>query len=500
MTEHIETSPSPLTRLPTGISGLDTILGGGLFKGGIYVVAGSPGAGKTILANQLCAHHVRSGGRALYVTLLAETHGRMLAHLSSLTFFEPAAVGSRLKYVSAFSAVEQEGLAGLLKVLREAVREHKAGVLVLDGMVTATTIARSGVDYKKFIHELQTWVAVHGCTVLFLTSGGEDGTLTPEHTMVDGIFELGSVVSRLRSLRQLRVTKFRGSGYLEGLHPYAITSAGVVVHPRVEVAFPPRAPQRASATRVSLGSQRLDQLLGGGLRCGSTTLVVGSSGAGKTVLGMQFLAAGLEANEPVLHFGFYEDPAELVAKASRFGWSFERGRADGTLSVVWQPATEHTLDELAYRLLDAARKSGAKRLFIDGLVGFKEAVHQERLSAIFSLISDELGALGVTTLITEETRELFVRRIEIPTIGVSAVFHNIIFLRQVERGSELLRLLTVMKTRDSAHDRGLYQIDITDRGLDIGERFKTTESILTGVSSERRWREENGPGVGDAEL
>jgi circadian clock protein KaiC len=491
MTTPLESTPTPLTRLPTGVPGLDTVLGGGLFKGGIYIVSGTPGAGKTILGNQIASECVRAGDqRALYVTLLAETHGRMLAHLQTLSFFDVSAVGNTLKYVNGFSAIETEGLTGLLKLLREGVRTHRAGLLVLDGMVTAGLLSSSEVDYKKFIHELQTWVSVVGCTVLFLTSAAAVDTTLPEHTMVDGILELHVRVAGMRALRELRVTKFRASSFIEGAHPYRITASGFSVFPRVEASVVAKAPQRASTPPISIGCARLDEILGGGLQRGSTTVLVGSSGAGKSVLGLQFLAAGVAAGEKVLHFGFFETPPELLSKARRFGWDFDASGKEQLFFSVWQPASEHVLDELAYRLMDAVRGTGATRLVIDGLVGFKEAAYKERLSGLFASLSDQLGFLGVTTLITEETRELFVRTIEIPTSGVSAIFHNILFLRQVEKGSELLRLLSVMKTRDRAHDRGLYQIDITDRGLDVGERFTASETVLTGISETRRAQSE----------
>jgi circadian clock protein KaiC len=487
MTQALESTPTPLTRLPTGVPGLDVVLGGGLFRGGIYIVSGTPGAGKTILGNQIASHFVRDAkSRALYVTLLAETHGRMLSHLQTLRFFDPASVGNTLKYVNGFTTIESEGLAGLLKLIREGVRTQRASLLILDGMLTAGLLARSEVDYKKFIHELQTWVSVLGCTVLFLTSAVAVDSATPEHTMVDGIIELQVRRTGMRALRELRVTKFRASSFLEGVHPYKISAEGLSVFPRIEASLVPKAVDRPSAERISIGCQALDGILGGGLRTGSTTLLIGSSGAGKTLLALQFLAAGVEAGERVLHFGFFETPPELVSKAQRFGWDIGRTGDEQRFFSVWQPASEHVLDELAYRLLDAVRASGAKRLVIDGLVGFKEAAYKDRMSGLFASVADELAALGVTTLITEETRELFVRTIEVPTSGVSAVFHNIIFLRQVEKGSELLRLLTVMKTRDSAHDRGLYQIDISDRGIEVGERFTSSEAVLTGIS-ETRW-------------
>ncbi len=486
MTEPLESVPTPLTRMPTGVPGLDEVLNGGLFRGGIYIVAGSPGAGKTILGSQICCEHVRRGGQATFVTLLAETHGRMLANLQTLSFFDASFVGSSLQYVSGFAALESGGLAGLLELLRQTIRKHKTGLLVLDGMLTTGLIARSDVDYKKFIHELQTWVSVLGCTVLFLTSARGPEPSTPEHTMVDGIIELRAHPTGMQSLRELRVSKFRGSAYLEGAHAYRITSGGVRLYPRMEIALPRRSSGTASARRVSIGCEPLDQLLGGGVREGSTTLLVGSSGSGKTVLGLQFLAAGIALEERVLHFGFYEPAQDLTAKAERLGFPFESAAARGLFHMVWQPPAEQILDELGYHLLAAVRASGARRLFIDGLVGFKEAAYSERLAGFFAVLSHELANLNVTTVITEETRELFVRKIEIPTSGVSATFHNILFLRQVEKGSELLRLLTVMKTRDSAHDRGLYQLQLTDHGVELGERFTTSEAILTGVS-ESRW-------------
>src|SRR6201997_2411723 len=142
-----------LKRLPTGVPGLDTVLRGGFLRGGIFIVQGSPGAGKTILGNQICFHHVARGGRALYVTLLAENHARMLLHIGQLGFFEEAVIPERLYYISAFRVLEQEGLPAVMSVLRREVQARRASLLVLDGLSAIEETADSSRAFKKFIHE-----------------------------------------------------------------------------------------------------------------------------------------------------------------------------------------------------------------------------------------------------------------------------------------------------------------------------------------------------------
>ena len=470
--------PEPLQRISSGVDGLDAILGGGFFQAGIYIVSGKPGAGKTTLANQMCFRHVGNGGRALYVTLLAETHGRMLAQLGQMSFFDLQHVGGSIKYINGFTAVESAGLGGLLELLRAAIREHRADLLVLDGMVTASALAGSDTDYKRFIKELQTWVGVIGCTVLFLTSAGAELGQQPEHTMVDGLVELCSSRLALRSLREISVSKFRGSAFVEGGHAYEITSDGVVVYPRLEGTASPVPPAQVEPERIGFGIEGLDRMLDGGVSAGSTTLVLGSSGAGKTLLGLHFLTEGARRGETGLHFGFYEMPRHLTSKGDRIGLDLGRHVEEGRVHLHWQPPAERVLDALAVELLTLVRSHGVKRLLIDGLVGFKEAAWPERLSAFFSVLCKELSNLGVTTCITEETRELFVRRIEVPTSGVSAIFDNILFLRQTEVRAELHRLVSVMKTRDTAHARVLYEFDIGARGIVVGRPFQAQAVIL----------------------
>src|SRR5689334_1442532 len=158
------TQAAALERVPTGIPGLDVILRGGFFRGGIYLILGSPGTGKTILGNQMSFHHVAQGGRVAYVTLLAETHARMLSHIRSLSFFDPAPVADSLYYVSGYRVLQDAGLQGLLDLLRGMIRERRATLLILDGLTILAELMESGMLFRQFIHELQVYTEALGCT------------------------------------------------------------------------------------------------------------------------------------------------------------------------------------------------------------------------------------------------------------------------------------------------------------------------------------------------
>jgi circadian clock protein KaiC len=474
-------APPSLQRIPSGVLGLDAVLDGGFLQGGTYIVAGMPGTGKTILGNQICFHHVSKGGRVVYVTLLAETHGRMLAHLRGLAFFTEEPLASALHYVSAYRVLSQDGLKGLLELLRQLIREHRASMLVLDGLVSASASAPNELAFKEFVHELNTLVSVIGCTTFLLTNSHRPEDVHPEHTMVDGLIELTDELIGVRAVRELIVRKFRGSAHLRGRHVFQISQQGITVYPRSEamLADPIAVPGEYKA-RMPVGVPALDDMLRGGLQRGSATLVMGPSGSGKTLLGLQFLAQGAKLGEPCLYFGFYESPPRLVGKGQAIGLDLAGAVKSGLLEMLWQPPVELVLDALAVKILAAIKRRGVHRLLIDGLVGFKEStVHPERINRFFAAFTNELRALEVTTLFTEETRVLFGPEVETPVKGLSALVENNLFLRQLEWRGELRRVLAILKTRESGHDSSLRELIIDDQGLRLGGRFNTAGAVLT---------------------
>jgi len=483
MTKRDDSVPS-LARLPTGVRGLDDILHGGFLEGGVYILQGSPGAGKTVLANEICFRHAAAGGRAAYVTLLAEMHTRLLQHLRPMAFFDESVIPESLYYVSAFHTLEGDGLKGLIDVLRREIKGQRADLLVVDGLVAAQESAPSDREFKKFINELQAHASASGCTVLLLTSGLLRH-VSAEHTMVDGVFELEDQLFEFRNERSLIVRKFRGSGFLRGRHSFRITDEGVTFFPRVEAVFASASQSDTlSDAKVSTGVPGLDKMLLGGLPAATTTGLVGPSGIGKTTLGLHFLSNSSPA-EPGLMFGFFEPPARLCLKARHLDLGMTAAVQRGDVEILWQPQRENVLDELAHRLIGAVRRRQVKRLFIDGLGGFLEsATSPQRMSRFFSCLTNELRALGATTIFTMEVAEITGPVTRVPSSGVSALLENLVFMRFVERDSSLSRLLSVHKVRDSGHDPSLREFYITDRGLHVGEAFAGVEGLTTGVARE----------------
>ncbi|MEE1869132.1 ATPase domain-containing protein [Pseudomonas auratipiscis] len=470
-----------LKRLASGIDGLDALLKGGLIVGASYIIQGAPGSGKTILANQLAFNHVGQGGRVLVATLLSESHERLFQYLSTLSFFDPSLVGKQIQFVSAFDTLERDGLDQVVKLLRGEISRHQATLLVVDGLLTARSRAESSLDTKKFIAGLQGHAAFAGCSVVFLTSSRlDDGS--PEHTMVDGVIELGETLFSSRSVRRIQVRKTRGSGALSGLHECEITADGLQVYPRLESLYSyPSSMGSEELTRVGSGIKVLDELLGGGLPGSSITLVMGPSGIGKTSLGLSFLAAAT-TEEPGLHFGFYETPARLRLKASALGHNFAAMEQEGALHIAWQPTTEGILDDVGARLLRLVREKKIRRVLIDSLGAFTRlATTPERLNEFFRALAGELRALDVSVVATWEMRDIFGSEINAPAPDLSSIVDNLMLMRFVEFDSQLKRLLSILKVRDSGYDPALLELTFSNHGIDLKKTFTQAMAVLSGT-------------------
>jgi circadian clock protein KaiC len=477
MTSSTSDNVPTIERLRSAVPGFDQILGGGLFRTGVYIIQGLPGCGKTILANQICYGHVAEGGSAVYVTLLAESHSRMIQHLSTLSFFDVKAFPDKLAYISAFHDLETAGLKGLMAVLRREMRTRKVGVLVLDGLVAASEGA-SDLDLKKFIHELQSIAVLQDCTVLLLTSGNIH-RMAAEHTMVDGLVELEDKLFDARTERSIQVRKFRGAGPLRGKHSLRIDNDGITVFPRIESLYRIAAADTTTAeAAVTSGIPSLDALLAiRGLPQSSATVVIGSTGTGKTTLGLHFVHASTP-EAPGLHLGFFEGPDRLRSKARSMGMALEPLEASGAVELMWQSPVEASVDEIAERLLAAVARRGVRRLVIDGLSGFLEStVYPERIARFFSCLVNELRNRSVTVLMTLETRDVVSSVVSMPW-GVSGLVDNLFFLRFVHDEGHVERLLTIIKMRDTEYQAGLRRLRIDSQGMHIAGTYRADGDVI----------------------
>jgi circadian clock protein KaiC len=481
-----------LHKVPTGIEGLDVIVQGGFLEGGITIIQGKPGVGKTILGNQLCFNHAARGERALYVTLLAESHARMLLHIGKLAFFNSDAIPDQVNFISGFPVLEAEGTRGLLSLLRREVRARGATLLVLDGLVAAEKIAGSDMEFKKFIHELQAQATMANCMMVLLTSGNDDPHLTTsEHTMVDSVIQMRSRLYGWRAERDLEILKRRGDGFLRGRHAFRISDAGITVFPRFEALFaaPTHTERDDTAARVSTGLAPLNTMLHGGLPQGSCTLLVGPSGSGKTSFGLHFLSQ-CGSEQPGLFFGFYEAPAGLRAKAKTLGLAVSGLFDSGDVALSWQPTTEAQLDEACTRLLDSVRTRRVRRLVLDGLGGLaKLAEEPERIGYILTALVNELRALGVTSVFTKETDDPLGGILGSPALGgspvtVSEIADNIVLFQFVPLRSRLYRTLSVLKARDSHIDNRLRLFEMTSSGMAVDDSPDRAEAILVEVAGQ----------------
>jgi circadian clock protein KaiC len=445
------------------------------------MISGTPGMGKTILASQII-YSQPAEGFSLFVTVLGENHGRMLAHMRPMAFFDESRIPDQLAYISAYSALEDEGLSGLSALLRREVTARKVTLLVLDGMSAVSAKAGAAFKLKRFVHELQTLASFADCTMFLLTTTSGDLS-APELTMVDGLIELRQRYYGSRTERRLVVHKVRGSAFLEGEHAFRITREGVTIFPRTEALLAmPTVRGDPSHTRMTSGVTSLDVMGDGGLPAATMTALMGPSGTGKITIGLHFLSCS-SGSEPGLLFGCYEPPERLRLKASAMSFDLAGAEQRGDVELLWYPVGEYILDELATRLLDAVRRRRVKRLVIDGLSGFQQAtLEPERIVRFWSVLSNELRALGVTTVHTLELPETAGSDTRFPVSEIASLAESMILVRYVELRSQLYRLISLFKVREGAFDPTIREFTITEAGVVIGKPFEGVEAVLSGTA------------------
>lgn len=459
-----------LALLPTAVPGLDTVLGGGFVAGGAYLIAGTPGTGKTTLGNHLAFAHAARGETAVFATILAESHDRMLAHMRQYAFVDPAAVGKRVHYVNLQRTVDEEGLPALLAEARRVVREQRATLLIVDGTTAAEERAASRLAFQRFTQQLQVQSTLLGCTTVIL-SHRDPGEVDEIATHVDGVVMLARERIGGRTVRWLEVTKLRGAAHLTGRHDLAFTPAGIAVYPRLEAAARPESAAPPNINdRCAFGVPGLDAMLAGGLPGGSSTLLLGAGGTGKTISALHFAAEGARRGEPVLIASFRESAAGLAATAAGLGHDIGQYLASGLIRVVWRPPLDLSPDEWAWQILSIAAEHRPRRAIVDPFSDVARSIEPVGRSFAFALtLAAALQAHGATSLFTVELDAL--RADDQPLPATLTAADNAILLRAVEVEARRRRLVSVLKIRQSGFDLDIRELTIGDGGLHVGDPF-----------------------------
>ncbi|WP_194725434.1 ATPase domain-containing protein [Noviherbaspirillum malthae] len=457
-------------RLVTGVPGFDTVLGGGFPAKHLYLIQGLAGSGKTTLACQIGFIQAKQGRKVLVVTLIAESHAKLLGHLANFAFFDGSLVGRQVLFFGGYPALAQGGLRELLTFLSTCLNQHKPDVMIIDGFRSVRDSRPSDLALSEFMHSLNALVAAMECTT-FLLSPIEGNIAESENTLVDGLVELSQYGDGVRTIREMRVYKARGADHLLGKHVFEVIQTGVVVYPRLEaVATRTNTASTASDKRVAFGIPAWDALTKGGVAHGSITNLIGTPGVGKTIMGLHFIQQALRDNEPCLILGFFESPPRLVHKAKAVGIDLDDAMRDGRLEMLWYLPLEVLMDRLAAELFENIDRRKVTRLFIDGVEGFHDvAVHRERIRSFLIALVNGLRVRNVTTIITQELpyfKESYGRS----DSSESVLYENMVLAKATEIGGVDRRLISIVKLREGGYDPSRYEMIISDTGITIGDR------------------------------
>ena len=476
-------SRKPLERLSTGSVALDRILDGGLPVRSMTVVAGEPGAGKTLFALQMLFHLGRQGKKGLYFTTLSEPSVKLLKYMQQFSFFDEDAVGKQVTFVDLGSVVRGRNAEDTLKAISDRVEAEEPAVVVIDSFKAMRDLLSDTPAIRTFVYDLAVHTSGWGATTLFVGEyTSEEISQLAEFAIADGILRFGTQREELTAVRVVDVLKLRGADSVMGRHFFEIGPDGLTFFPRVR--SPDAGDDAAVASfteRASTGITGLDEMLGGGLPRASSTVVQGATGTGKTLLGLHFLLEGARRGEPGVHFTLEETADQLRGIARALGWDLLELERRGLLTLSYASPVELSTDaylDRARRLLEQVK---AKRAVLDSLTSMELGVSsQRRFKELVYSMTKHLRALGVTFNMNMEITELL-GSAQLSGHGVSFAADNLIQLKYVEQDGRLDRGISVLKARGVRHATEVRKMSIEGRGIEVGAPFRGLRGVLTGL-------------------
>jgi circadian clock protein KaiC len=472
----------------TGVPGLDTLLGGGLGEFSFNLIAGAPGSGKTTLAHQIMFNLANTERRALFFTVLGEPPLKMLRFQQQYGFFDLAKVGPAIRYVNLAEDLRQGDFSVVLARIMEEVEAFSPSLVFVDSFRSVVQTAKSGqegvAELQYFIQELGTRMTSWEATTFLIGEYVQAETeANPIMTVADGVIALAQTHERNSVVRKLRVVKMRGQAHLPGSHTFRITDDGLRIYPRVLPPLPrdlfDGSDVDTAPVRIPTGTPDLDAMLHGGLPQGHVALVVGPTGAGKTILGTRFLQEGARRGEKGVVMLFEKATARL--RNAEMAQMVKHG----DITVIDSRSLDLSIEELLDDMNRAIERTGATRVVIDSLSEMGLYLAPEfridlRL-AVFRVLSS-LAHRGVSVLVTIGQDDQFTE-MRFSRDEMAFLVDAVIALRYVEMQGRLSKVITVVKVRGSPHSIDLREYRITDRGIEIEPHAVTQVGVMNGTGA-----------------
>jgi circadian clock protein KaiC len=469
-----------------GIPGLDDILAGGLARERVYLLEGSPGAGKTTAAMSFLRAGAKLGEKSLYITLseteaelrdAARSHGWDLAGVEIFELVPPESLLDEQQQQSLLYSSDLE-LGETTRMIFEAVEEGQPQRVVIDSLSEIRLLAQSSLRYRRQVLALKHYFAKRGATVLLLDDLTAESLDKTVHSVAHGVIHLEELAPEYGAeRRRIRVIKYRGRKFRGGFHDFMIRTGGLEVYPRLISAEHKTAFDR---TALPSGVDGLDAILGGGIERGSSCLILGPAGAGKSLVALYFILSAISRGEKAALFAFDEELGLLFDRTRAFGIDLEALRASGSLLIQQVDAAELSPGEFTARVRDCIDRRGIKTVAIDSLNGYQAAMPEENFLILhIHELLQYLNRQGATTFLTVAQHGL-VGDMKAP-VDVTYLADTVILLRYFEAVGEVRRAMSVIKKRSGAHEKTIREFDISDRGLTVGPALTNFHGVLRGV-------------------
>ena len=488
-----------IQKIPTGVRGLDEILGGGIPEFSFNIIAGTPGCGKTTLAHQIVFANATPEKPALYFTVLGEPAIKMLRYQQQFSYFDESKLGKAIRFINLSDLLLGKDLNAVLEAIVKQVTEANPGVVVVDSFRTVVrkAMANDGeLEMQLFIQRLAQFLTSWQATTFLVGEYAQDEMRdNPLFTVADGLIWLWQVTERNSVVRKLQVFKLRGQASVPGLHTIRIGNGGMEAFSRT-LGLVSKRSKSMPIRRLSTGIAELDTMMGGGILEGDSLLIAGPSGTGKSALATQFISEGLRNGEPGIMAIFEERPEGYTERADSFGLNLKEPQNEGKLEVLYLRPLDLSVDETMREILDAIERVGAKRLVIDSLVGFEMALapdfRADFRESLYRMIS-ALTAAGITILSTVEVEDTFTS-MPFSHYAISFLTDDILRLRYVEIDGQLRKVMVVIKMRGGNHAKDIREYVITDKGVVVIHPRETNYSgLTTGIPVRSGQRGESAP-------